>query len=122
MKFQFYNRNPLNKIEEDCVNKAISLALNEDYYVIQDKLYDIADLYECDALCPCCYRFLLEEYYGLERIDSYKGYTIKEFAKENPTGIFLIRLSGHLTCLIDNVNYDLWDCSNEIIDIIWKVI
>ena len=121
MKFIFYNRNPLNKVEEDCVIKAISTALDKDYYIVQEKLYAIAQLYECEALCECCYRYLLEQYYDLERIEDYQGCTVKEFADENPTGIYLIRVDGHLTCVIDCVNYDLWDCSNEIVDIIWRV-
>ena len=35
-RYKFLNLNPLGELEEDCVCRAISLALNEDYYVIQE--------------------------------------------------------------------------------------
>ena len=38
-RYQFLNVNPLGEIEEDCVCRAISLALDKDYYKIQEKLY-----------------------------------------------------------------------------------
>jgi hypothetical protein len=120
-RYQFLNLNPLNKIEEDCVCRAISLALEEDYYIILDKLYLVAELFECEQLCVCCYRFLLDNIYDLKRIEDCKGIKIKNFAKMNPRGTFLIRIDGHLTCLIDGVIYDLWDCNEEIIDLIWEI-
>ena len=120
-RYQFLNLNPLGKKEQDCVCRAISLGLEEDYFIIEDKLKLVAKLFECDALCLCCYKFLLDEVYSLNRIEEYQGYTIEEFAKNNPFGTFIIRIEGHLTCLIDNTCYDLWDCRNKIVDIVWKV-
>lgn len=119
--YEFFNINPLNRIEEDCVCRAISLALEEDYYTIEKKLYLIAELFECERLCVCCYRFLLDNVYNLMRYEDYKGMYIKDFASINPYGTFLIRIDGHLTCLIDGVIYDLWDCLEEKIDLIWKI-
>lgn len=46
---------------------------------------------------------------------------IEKFLNLNPVGIFIIRVNGHLTCAIDGTLYDIWDCRNEIIDIVWKV-
>ena len=120
-RYKFLNLNPLGEIEEDCVCRAISLALNEEYDVIQTKLNLVGELFDCTALCVCCYKFLLDNIYNLDRIEEYQGYTIEEFAENNPLGTFIIRIEGHLTCLIDNTCYDLWDCRNKVIDLIWKV-
>lgn len=120
-RYKFLNVNPLGEIEEDCVCRAISLALNEDYYLIQHKLNLVAELFECEKLCMCCYKFLLDEVYGLERIEEFQGMTIECFANLHPVGIYLIRIEGHLTCLCDNVIYDIWDCKDKKIDVIWKV-
>lgn len=120
-RYKFLNLNPLGEIEEDCVCRAISLALNEDYYVIQEKLYLVGQLFECQFLCKCCYKFLLDDVYDLQRIEDYQGCTIEEFANANPIGVYLIRIEGHLTCLIDQVIYDLWDCNDKIVDIVWKI-
>lgn len=121
MHYQFLNVNPLGKKELDCVCRAISNALKENYYTIQSKLELVGALFECEKLCVCCYKFLLDNVYNLKRIEEFSGFTIKEFMKLNPKGTFIIRLDGHLTHCIDGVVYDLFDCSNEIIDLIWYV-
>ena len=120
-KYKFLNINPLGKREEDCVCRAISLAVNEDYNIISRKLELIAELYECDMLCVCCYKKLLDTVYNLERIEEFDGRTVEEFLDAYPSGIYLIRLDNHLTCAIDGVIYDLWNCLQEPIRIVWVV-
>lgn len=120
-RYKFYNINPLGKIEEDCVIRAISLALNEDYDVILHKLYLIGELYDCEFLCKSCYGCLLDNVYELDRIESFNGMMIDDFLNICDDGTYLVRVSGHLTCIIDKCIYDLWDCKNEIIDTIWKI-
>ena len=120
-RYQFLNVNPLGEIEEDCVCRAISLALDEDYYKIQEKLYLVAKLFECEYLCVCCYKYLLDDVYDLKRIEEVRGMTIEEFANYFPIGIFIVRVEGHLTCVIDNHIMDIWDCRDKIVDLVWKV-
>ena len=120
-RYQFHNRNPLGEIENDCVCRAISLATNEDYSSIQRKLELVAELYDCEKLCVCCYKFLLDEVYGLDRIEEYSGLTIDEFSGFCPSGKFLIRVDNHLTYLENSVVYDIWDCRDEIVRIVWVV-
>lgn len=120
-RYQFLNVNPLGEIEEDCVCRAISLALDEDYYKIQEKLYLVAKLFECEYLCVCCYKYLLDEVYDLKRIEEVKGMTVEEFANYFPIGIFIVRVEGHLTCVIDNHIMDIWDCRDKIVDLVWEV-
>ena len=56
---------------------------------------------------------------NFDRIESYHGHTINEFLKHHSRGVYIIRIDRHLTCAIDGKIYDTWDCSDEIIDIIW---
>ena len=121
MRYKFLNLNPLGNLEEDCVTRAISLALEEDYSKITHKLYLIADLFDCSRLCVCCYKYLLDNVYQLQRVEEYQNKTIDEFCLKNPKGTYLIRVDQHLTCVIDGVTYDTWDCRSEKIDIIWQV-
>lgn len=120
-RYDFLNLNPLNELENDCVTRAIALVLSEDYNLIKRKLELVAELFECEKLCVCCYKFLLDEVYGLERIEEYAGVTIEEFSYYHPNGIYLIRTDNHLTTLIDNVVYDIWDCREEEVRIVWVV-
>lgn len=120
-RYEFLNVNPLGKKELDCVCRAISLALQEEYYEIEHKLNLVGDLFDCDSLCICCYKFLLDEVYNLQRIEEVSGMTINEFANYYPNGTYIVRIEGHCTCIIDGICYDIWDCTGEIVDLVWKV-
>lgn len=120
MNYQYLNVNPLSITEQDCVTRAISLATGYSYAEIQDKLYYIAELLECERLCVCCYRHLLEKVFNLEKVDCY-GMTVEEFGDKHCDGIYLIRMNGHLSCLIRGTVYDIWDCRDEILTDCWRV-
>lgn len=121
MGFKFLNLNPLGKREEDCVCRAISLATKEDYEDIQEQLYLVGKLFRCEKLCVCCYKHLLDYVYNFDRIESFQGYTIDEFKIMNPHGTYIVRVNGHLTCVIDGEIWDTWDCGHYIVDIVWEV-
>lgn len=118
--YQYYNANPLGYIESDCVTRAITEATGLSYYEVQHKLKLMAQLYECDTLCVCCYHNLLDNVFGFERYNG-NGKTVKEIAKEFKNDILLIRIQGHLTMSKYGVVYDIWDCGNEIADVFWIV-
>ena len=118
--FKFYNANPLKKLEQDCVCRAISRALKTPYKAIEKKLYLIGELFECDELCVCCYHHLLEKVFGLKQKVA-NGKTVKEVVKDYKDNILLLRLEGHLTMAEFGVIYDLWDCRDEKVDIFWIV-
>lgn len=120
-RYKFLNLNPLGKKEEDCVCRAISLALEKSYYEVLEDLELVGKLFKCEELCVCCYKFLLDNVYDLKRIEEVKGMAIEVFAKTFKNGVYLVRISGHLTCIIDGICYDIWDCTNEEIDIVWEV-
>lgn len=120
-RYKFLNLNPLGLREQDCVCRAISLALNEDYYIIERKLELVGELFECEKLCVCCYKFLLDNVYNLDRIEECQGMKVYEFADFFPHGIYIVRVDGHCTCVINNQILDTWNCGDEIVDIAWKV-
>ena len=120
-RYKFFNINPMGRREEDCVCRAISLALEEDYYTIQDKLELIGCLFECDELCVCCYKHLLDYVYRLDRIEEVHGMTVEEFADAFPRGTYIVRVPQHCTCVISGNIIDIWDCRDEIVDIVWEV-
>lgn len=120
-KYKFLNLNPLNAREEDCVCRAISLALEEDYYTVQRKLELVGELFECEDLCVCCYKHLLDYVYGLERIEEVQGMTVEEFANYFPKGTYIVRVPQHCTCVINGVCYDIWNCLDKVVDKVWEV-
>lgn len=120
-RYKFLNLNPLNAIEEDCVTRAISLGVGDDYYLVQEKLKLVAKLFECETLCVCCYKYLLDNVYGLERIEEVQGMTIEKFAKIYNKGTYIVRIDSHLTTIINGTCYDIWDCTYKPIDLVWEV-
>lgn len=118
--FTYYNNNPLSLEEEDCVTRAIALASNLPYSAIKDKLYYMAQLLDCNALCVCCYSKLLDYIFQYDRVPC-KGYTVGEIVQKYDNSTLLIRMNGHLTCAIDGTLLDLWNSSEELADIVWVV-
>ena len=101
----------------DCVCRAIAIATNTDYKVIYNLLKDynhgetprngvykevykklLADLGW--SWVPCCGR-------GVKKSNVHLCPT------ELPDGVVLCRVSGHLTCVIDGVINDTYDCSRN---------
>lgn len=118
--FIFLNVNPLGLKEQDCVIRAISLATGVEYQEVIDLLVKTGYSQSCESLCVCCYSYLLNDYFKFKKIEV-KNQTAKDLAKIHPYGIYLIRMDGHLSTLINGKVYDIWDCSNEIITDCWKV-
>ena len=120
MKWVYYNVNPLGERLPDCVIRAISLAANIPYYDTYDLLQDIGDVFSCDELCVDCYSNLLTQVFGYEMCDG-NGKAVSEIGEEHPDDILIVRLKGHLTCVIRNILFDIWDCTDEICDRYWIV-
>ena len=120
MRYEFKNITPSGEILPNCVNRAISLATGVDYHKVEEKLELVSSLLECSKLCVCCYEFLLNEVFRLKELEDTQ-ISIKDFAENHKEGIYLLRVDGHISCLMDNVLYDLFDCSDEIITKCWKV-
>ena len=119
--FVYHNENPSNKRISDCVTRAIKLASGLPYEEIRRKLFHTSRLLNCESsLCATCYSFLIQEVLGGVMKDCH-GLRVGDFARLNPKGTYLIRIQGHLTCLIDGKIYDTWDCLDRMCDIVWKV-
>lgn len=119
--FVYYNANPNQQQIGDCVIRAISLALNLDYFEVVTLLYNNSNFFNCDMLVRECYEKLLEDDFGLERIKPKTYKTVEEVANEFSDNVLLIRIKGHLTCAMYGRIYDIWDCSDEAVDCFWIV-
>ena len=116
----YHNVSPNQQERNDCVVRAISLALDLDYFDVEDLLIEIGDYYDCEELCVCCYKYLLENIIGLKAYEG-KGRRVDEIVQENPDCVLIIRIEGHLTCAIRGAIYDIFDPSDMIVDRYWIV-
>lgn len=116
--YKFYNANVHGKYVNDCAVRAISLAEGKSWDVTYTELSAIAQqhgilLDDVDFIEP-----LLDSRYNRLCYDSK---TVGEFAEEYPRGTYLITMNGHITCCIDGVIYDTFDCRDRIMWCAWKV-
>lgn len=118
--FVYYNRNPNNEIIGDCVIRAISTALGIDYYKVLNMLYKNSNYFNCDMLVKDCYKKIFDDY-GLIEYTPKIEKTIKEVAEDFFDKKLVVRVPGHLVACLYGDIYDIWDCSNEIVDTFWVV-
>ena len=119
--FIYYNANPTKAIEPDCVIRALSFALDEDYYEIINILLNNSNYFNCDMLVRDCYAIALRDLFGLPQYDG-RGRTVKEIAESYIGNKTIMRIDGHVTASNYNGDIvDIWDTSDEIVDCFWVV-
>ena len=119
MSYKFHNANARGNFVNDCVIRAISIAEDKTWDETYLELSMIAQkqgiiLDDVNFVEP-----LLDSRY--ERTcceDTYVG----EFVDKHPKGIYLITMMGHITCSIDGVIYDTFDCRDRIMWCSWEVV
>lgn len=117
--YKFYNANAKGKFTNDCVIRAISLAEDKTWNETYEELSEIAQrngilLDDVEFVEP-----LLDSRYS--RV-CYKNKCVGDFVEQNPKGTYLITMNGHITCAIDGVLYDTFDCRNRIMLCAWEVL
>lgn len=116
--YKFYNENPLNKYEDDCVIRAISCATGKSWDYVYDYLSDIAQ-YEGTLLDKKDFvRNYLDKTY--KRIENVYG-SVGEISGMFPNNILLITMSGHIVCSKYGVIYDTFDCRERTAEYAWLV-
>lgn len=119
--YQYHNQNPDGIHIEDCVCRAISTATGLNYAAVDKLLGIIATHYGCEKLCVCCYHNLLEDVLDYDRYVCMNGETVEDIAYKHPKEKVLIRIDSHLTSSIKGTIYDIWDCSDRLVDCYWIV-
>lgn len=119
--FVYYNSNPNRLEENDCVTRAIGLALNLPYNKVRSLLRQSAEENDCDELCVKCYHHLLDGFFWLVVRFCDEGETVSEIAEKYRNSRCIIRTQGHLTCSLYGKVYDIWDCLHKKVYCYWIV-
>lgn len=124
MFFKEFNAHPKGLKTGDCVVRAIATATDKDYLEVRRNLnhtrndrgftsykdtkflYDYLKDYE---------RILFKSEKGKPRI---KG---TDFCKLYSKGKYIIKMAGHITCCINGVILDTWDCTYRTVYTAWKI-
>ena len=120
----YANPNPEQKEASDCVIRAISIALNTNWFSVYDDLCRVGrrecNMPSADAVwgrylwmkgfhpfllpqsCPTCI-------------------TIRDFCKVYQKGTYIIGTGSHAVAVVNGNYYDSWDSGNETPSFFWKL-
>ena len=125
--FEYYNANPKGINVKDCVKRAISKAANMSYRDVSLALNRYKKISGCDKFNNNKnYKDYLvkvlhaakESYPAMAGFPRMNGET---FAKTHPSGRYVLRMAGHLSCCVDGIIYDTWDCSDKCVYMSWRL-
>lgn len=115
--FRYINVNPDSNKVDDCVVRAIALAMNCDW----DDIYNDLCLMGKELKAMPSTNFVWDAYLrrnGFHRYIIPNGcpacYTIRQFCKDYPYGNYILATGSHVIAVIDGDFYDTWDSGNEV--------
>ena len=117
-----FNNNPMSRTVGDCAVRAVSLALGVDweeaYNLIADAGFAMGDMPSSDSVWGAVLR---QHGFYREAIPNScpDCYTVEDFVKDFPRGVYVLGFGGHVATVIDGDLYDSWDSSNEVPVYFW---
>lgn len=115
--FKKYNPNPNGAYVGDCVIRAIAKALNYDwqktYLEVCIQGYIMCDMPSSNAVWGA---YLMKKGFKRTIIPNTcpDCYTVVDFCKENPEGVFILATGSHVVTVVDGDYYDSWESGNEV--------
>ena len=125
--FKYSNPHPLGKLVKDCVKRAITLATEKDYMEVQRELNRLKKITKCTAFNDVKnYKYYIEKILKCNKISfpaiaGESRMNGKRFCEQFPKGKYILRMAGHLSCCIDGMINDTWDCSDKCVYNAWEV-
>lgn len=113
--FVEHNSNPQNRRVGDCVVRAISTALGQDWVTTYTELCITGALQFNMPSSNAVWGTYLNNK-GYKRIavpNECECYTIDDFCKDHTTGTYIVGTGTHAVCVKDGKFYDVWDSGNE---------
>lgn len=122
MGYKYFNPNPAGRNVGDCAVRAVAKALNVDwekaYTMIAFNGFIMNDMPSSDSVWGSVLR--QHGFYKTAIPNTCPDcYTVNEFCKDNPNGVYVLGFGGHVATVIDGDLFDSWDSSNEIPIYVW---
>ena len=117
-----YNPNPVGNRVEDCVQRAISAALDISWDDASDIVHQFAKSMGLPEHNDAVWGAILRKngFYRKVIPNSCPDcYTVKDFCIDHPRGIYVLKVSNHVVTIIDGNVYDSWNSLMEIPQYYW---
>jgi hypothetical protein len=114
--FKYYNPHPSQRRIGDCVIRAISKVLdwewNDTYTALCLQGYVMSDLPSSNQIWGA---FLRKQGFIRQVIPNEcpDCYTVEDFCKDHPTGIYVLGTGSHAVAVVDGFYYDAWESGRE---------
>ena len=116
-RWRNYNPSPVGRNVGDCAIRAVAKALNTDwetaYAMIALNGYLMGDMPSSNAVWGAVLRQEGFKRYAVPNRCP-DCYTLDDFAKDHPKGVFVVGTGNHVVTIKDGVIWDSWDSSQEI--------
>lgn len=113
--WKYHNENPINNRVGDCVVRALSTALNQEWEKTYAELC-IQGLMFCDLPSSNAVWGAYLAHKGYKRFaipNDCNCYTIEDFCKDHPRGTYILGTGTHCICAKDGCFFDSWNSSQE---------
>lgn len=117
--FICYNAHPYNLRTNDCVKRAVSLTTGMAYELVDKglsehkKVTGVRSFYNNPNPQSYVENVLKFPRVKINEDANGKRITVGKFARQHPSGRYILSLSGHWTACIDGTVYDIWDTTGE---------
>ena len=107
-----YNPNPTGRRVEDCAVRAVAKALGKDwetaFALIAKNAYAMGDMPHSNSVWGSVLR--MHGFYRKSIQDTCPDcYTVEDFLRDHPKGIYVLCSTNHVATAIDGNLYDTWD-------------
>lgn len=121
--WKYYNPSPTGRNVGDCAIRAVAKALGTDwetaYALIASAGFQMGDMPSSNSVWGAVLR--QHGFYRSAIPNSCPDcYTAADFARDHPTGTFVLGFGNHTATIQDGTLYDSWDSSNEIPQYVWS--
>lgn len=113
--WKYHNENPINNRVGDCVVRALSTALNQEWEKTYAELC-IQGLMFCDLPSSNAVWGAYLAHKGYKRYtipNACQCYTVEDFCEEHPQGTYILGTGTHAVTIVNGIIHDVWDSSNE---------
>ena len=111
------NSNPVNKLVDDCVIRALSIIMDKPWLFIYDELSDLGrEMYEPSISNNVWSKYLFMNGFKRHIIPNTcpDCYSVRRFCLDHPYGEYVLATGSHVIAVIDGNYYDTWDSGDEV--------